>query len=208
MRKASYIAVLVAALLPAAAHADLEDDYMTGKKAWIVGDFGTAMTVLRKAADEGHAKSQALYAEILDKSEFDEEARVYFRKAADQGEADGEFGLAVMLSNGEGGGKDEAEALKLLKSAAGKGHKPALNVLSAAYVQGHLGLDDAARGGEEALKWIRAAADAEDAPSLRALAEAYRKGSFGLTPDPKRADELVAKALKVEGTKEGRRRRK
>ena len=64
------------------------------------------------------------------------------------------------------------------------------------------------RGGEEALKWIRAAADADDAPSLRALAEAYRKGSFGLTPDAKRADELVARAVKVEGAKEDRRRKR
>ena len=76
-----------------------------------------AMLGLRKAADAGHAKAQARLAEILDASDYNEEAFAYYRKSADQGDVDGVFGLASMYAVGEGTKKDPAEAYKTAAEA-------------------------------------------------------------------------------------------
>jgi TPR repeat protein len=167
----------------------------------------TAMAKLRPAAETGHVKSQVLLGVILDAAEFDEDAAGMFRRAADAGDAEGEFYLGSMYSNGEGVKKDEAEALRLLKSAADKGHQQALRVVAAAYADGMLGIGEAGRQSQDALSWIRRSADQEDSRALRTLAEAYRSGRFGLGTDAKMADELLAKANKIDRINEGKRRK-
>jgi len=186
--------------LPAPASSDnLAMSYDAGSKAYNEGDVAAAMTLLKPAADAGHAPSQALLAFILDKSLFYDEAVAYYRKSAEQANADGEYGLGVMYSEGSGVKKDFVEARRLIISAAEKGHKQAVNVIAQAYINGGLGLDEASRQGPEALAWIKRSADNEDLPSIDALAAAYISGQYGLAPDPKKAEALIAKANKMRG---------
>jgi len=102
--------------------------------------YGAAMSNFRKAADMGYAPSQAKLATLLDASEFDEEARAWFKKAADQGDLEGLTGLARMLALGEGGEKDQATAVKLYTKAAESGSMAAMLTLQSAFSKGDLGL--------------------------------------------------------------------
>lgn len=174
-----------------------EDDFKEGQKAYGRGDVARAMTLLRKPADAGDAKAQALLAEILDRSEFNEEAFGYYRKSAEQGDADGEYGLAGMYASGEGVKKDPQEALRWFVKAAEQGHAQALRVVAGAYIFGDLGLDDAARSSEEAAKWIKRAADADFVPAVETLANAYRSGGHGIAPDAKQAEVWAARLNKL-----------
>ena len=181
------------------AHGAPEDDYRAGSQAFRRGDVVEAMAMLKKSADVGHAPSQALLAYILDKAEFNEEAVAYYRKAAAQGDADGELGLGSMLAAGDGVKRDADEARKWITRAAEKGHTGAINVLAQAYIKGELGIDEAQRKGPEALRWVRRAADANHPSALEQLASAYRTGGYGLALDPKQAEVLEAKARAARG---------
>lgn len=178
---------------------DLEKAYEAGTKAYKQGDAAGAMSLLKPAADAGHAPSQAMLGFILDKSLFYDDAVAYYRKAAEQSNPDGLYGLGVMYSEGSGVKQDFGEARRLIIKAAEHGHKEAVNVMAQAYINGGLGLDEAARQSAEALAWIQRSADNDDLPSIDALAAAYLSGQYGLTPDPKKAEVLVAKANKMRG---------
>lgn len=179
--------------------ASLAKTYEAGTKAYKEGDIAGAMALLRPAADAGHALSQAFLGYILDQSSFFDEAAAYYRKSADQGCAAGQFGLGVMYAEGSGVKQNFAEARRLLILASEQGHKQAVNVMASAYINGGLGLDDAAREKPEALSWIKRSAENDNLPAIDALAVAYQTGQYGLTPDPKKAEALIAKANKMRG---------
>lgn len=184
------------------AWAGSEEDYQAGFKAYRNGDLVGSMVPLRRAADAGHAAAQALLGDILDKAESNEEAIVYFRKSADQGNADGQYGLGAMHAAGEGVSKDPVEARKWITRAADQGHKQAVNALAQAYLSGELGIDEGARKGPVALERLRKAAANDYVPAIDALAKAYRTGDYGLTPDTREAEQLVARANKLRGVKQ------
>ena len=179
-----------------------EDDFRAGSQAYRSGDVVQAMALLKKSADAGHAPSQALLAYILDQAEFNDEAVDYYRKAAAQGDPEGEFGLGSMYAAGEGVKRDPAEARKWIARAAEKGHAAAINSLAQAYIKGELGLDETQRNGAEALRWVRRAAAAGYLPAMEHLAAAYRAGAYGLAVDLKQADELDAKTRAARGVAE------
>lgn len=187
------------ALATAPAFAGPEEDYQAGTKAYREGDVIGAMAVLRKAADARHPAAQALLADILDKAEFNEEAVAYYRKSAAQGNPDGEFGLGVMYSAGEGVKRDLVEARAWITRAADKGHRLAINELARAYMAGGLGVDDAQRNSPAALQWIRRAADNGYVPALEYLARAYRSGALGLAVDLKQAEILESRVKAMRG---------
>lgn len=173
--------------------------YEAGTKAYKQGDVAGAMASLKPAADAGHAPSQAFLGFVLDKALFYDDAVVYYRKAVEQGNADGQYGLGVMYTEGSGVKKDLDEARRLIMAAASQGHKDAINVIAQAYIGGGLGLTDADRQSQEALNWIKRSANNNDLPAIDALAAAYMTGQYGLTPDPKKAEILIAKANKLRG---------
>jgi hypothetical protein len=195
------IAAVAAALAIQPARAALEDDYREGEAAYRRGDVSRAMEVLKKAADGGHAKAQRVYAEILDRSDFDKEAVEYYRKSAAQGEAEGEFGLASMLAAGEGAARDPVEAYNWFVKAGEQGHQQAIRVLANAYLFGELQLDEAARNGPDAAKWIRRAAELDHLPAVEALTKAYTSGGFGIAPEPKEAALWTEKLNKLRPAK-------
>ena len=178
--------------------ADSTEDYETGSKAFAAGNMVDAMTPLKLAADKGHAAAQALLAYILDSAEFNEESVAYYRKSADQGNADGQFGLASMYLTGEGLTKNIDEARRLFYLSAKQGNKNAVVVLAQSHINGGLGLDEATLRGPEALFWIKSAADFDYLPALIALSAAYGSGKYGLTIDPKMVESLNARIRKVQ----------
>lgn len=203
------LALLLLLLSFGPAQAGPVEDYTQGAKLYAAGDLVGAMPLLRTAADAGHAAAQAAIAGILDRSDSDAEAIEYFRKAADQGNADGQFGLGAMLSNGEGAPKNLAEARKWIVRAAEQGHKLAINELALAYMNGGLEFSEEARRSPDALRWIRAAADNGYVTAMEKLAVAYRSGELGLTADAKTADQWAEKVRKAKGIRpQGRRARR
>lgn len=176
-----------------------EDDFRAGSRAFYTGDVVQAMALLRKSADTGHAPSQSLLAYVLDKAEFNDEAIAYYRKAAAQGDAEGEFGLGSMYAAGEGVKRDPAEARKWITRAAERGHATAINALAQAYIKGELGIDANQRNGADALRWVRRAADAGHLPAMENLAVAHRTGAYGLAVDLKQAEALDAKVRAAKG---------
>lgn len=189
------------------ANAGPEEDFANGMISYRRADFVTAMPLLRKAADAGHAEAQVILASILDTAESDEEAVAYYRKAAASGNLDGIFGLGTMLGSGEGVKKDVKEAKVLITRAAEAGHKLAIRSLAQVYLRGELEITEEQRKGPEALKWITLAADDEFMPALEALEKAHRAGEFGLAPNAAKADELKRKIAGLKGVRDKKRRR-
>ena len=165
------------------------------------GDVRTAISFLRNSADQGHAPSQALLAQILDQAEQNEEAVKYFRLAADQGNAEGYFGLATMYASGEGVARDLKAARQWMLKAADAGHPQAVQSIALAYMQGGLDIAEAERATPAALGWIQKAASIDSLPAIDRLAVAYRKGDFALPVDVKKAEELEAHARKLRNIK-------
>jgi len=203
--------ILVAVLLFGTSGASLagsEEDYASGLLSYQRADFTTAIPTLRKAADAGHAKAQALLASILDVADQDEEAVAYYRKSAAAGDLDGIFGLGTMLATGEGVAKNVDEARKLYLQAAESGHKYAIAALAEAYVRGDLGITEEQRNGKDALRWITMAANDNVIAALEAMENAYRVGGFGLKADEKMADQFKKKLADAKGVKERKGRRR
>ena len=165
-----------------------QDDYNSGRKAYLAGDVVAAMTPLRRAADAGHAPAQSLYGYILEKAEYNEEAAQYFRRAAEQGDADGQYGLGILYATGEGVARDTGTAREWLERAGSQGHALAVVALSQAFLSGRLGFktDPADAAG---LGWVRKAGELGSIPALSYLAQGYRSGAFG-APDAKQAERL------------------
>lgn len=205
---AARIATVIAVFHCGSAQAGPVEDYTEGARLYTAGDLVTAMPLLRRAADAGHAAAQAAIGEIVDQADSKEEAFGYFSKSAAQGNADGQFGLGVMLASGDGAPKNIAEARKWLVLAAEQGHKIAINELAFAYITGGLDIPENARQGTEALRWIRKAADNGYLTAMERLAAAYRGGELGLGVDLKAATEWTDKIHKIRGVPKGRRAKK
>lgn len=129
--------VLLMLALPATAS---EQDAERAEKAITSGDLITGMQMLRKSAESGYAPAQARLGEILDKAEEDKDAVAWYRKAAEQGNAAGEFGLGMEYASGEGVPKDLELARLWVRRAADRGHQSAVETLAMAYRKGGLGL--------------------------------------------------------------------
>lgn len=143
-----------------AAQAGPPEDTQQAETAIRTGDVFTAMATLRRLSDQGYAPAQARLADLLHSAEFDAEALALYRKAAEQGEAAGEFGLGRMYADAAGVPRDAALALQWYRKAAARNHAPALDALARAYRSGDLGL---AKDLEEARTFDKRAQAARDA---------------------------------------------
>ena len=175
------------------------EDYAAGFKSYRENDVVGAMASLRAAANAGHAKAQVLLAEILDRSEFDEEAVALYRKAAEQGDPDGMFGLGALIAAGEGvKNKDPVEGRRWIQKAADLGQKQAINVMAQAYLKGELGLTPEDLASPTALQRIKLAAENDYLPALDALIVAYGTGNFlGVAPNRALVEQYQAQANKI-----------
>lgn len=183
------------------AHAAADDDYRNGLQAYRTGDVVGSMPPLRRAADAGHAAAQALLADILDASDFNEEAVEYYRKSASQNHPNGQFGLGSMYAAGEGVKRDPEEARRWITRAAEQGHEQAINVVAHAYMGGALGVAEHEQNTETALTWIKRAAANKYVPAIQFLANSYRSGRFGVV-DVALAEQFEAQARTARGIKD------
>jgi TPR repeat protein len=135
-------------------------------------------------------------------------AVTYFRKAADQGNADGQYGLGAMYLKGEGVAKDPFAARRWIKLAADQDHKLAVTAMANAFIAGTMSVTAEERQSEEALRWIRKDADFNSLQSIDALVQAYRIGGFGLAANAAEANRWQAKANELRGIAPGSRKAK
>ena len=162
-------------------------------------DDKTALEWFRKSGlgnlNSTDSNSQVMYkiAKYYDAQLWDKATALeWFRKAADAGNADAMYNLAIYYADGSGGLKaDQAAAVEWYRKAANAGNAAAMNMMGRYYDEGWGGLkkDEAA-----ALEWYRKAADAGNADALYNLAICYADGSGGLKADKAAALEWYRKA--------------
>lgn len=136
--RVAFAAALLALAAPLV-HAGPEQDTEQAEKEFARGGLVPAMALWRKAANEGYAPAQARLGDILDKAEEDDQAVSWYRKAADQGNGAGLFGLGSMYGKGEGVTKDLEQARKYILLAAEKDYLPAVVVAADMYKFGTYG---------------------------------------------------------------------
>jgi len=173
-----------------------DEAFAEAQRVYRAGDVVGAMRVVRAPAEAGHARAQALLGHLLESAGLFDEANGWYRKAAEQGDADGEFGLATALASGQGAPRDAAMARALYERAAARGHRQATEVLADAAIRGALGIAPGTRPDGGALEWIRKAAEADHLASLDFLARAWRDGTLG-SVDALLAQEYAARAEKL-----------
>lgn len=198
-------------LLSSVAFAEPDDPEATFKKgysAWSSGDIVGSMPLLKSAADAGHAGAQALYGSLLDEADNDAEAAEYYRKAAEQNNGDGAFGLAGLYLTGDAGTRDPAKALALYEKAANLGNEQAAIVLAVGYQNDDFGLGQSAKDSPQAWKWIMKAAELAHLDSMIRMEDAYRKGSPHVPQNIAAADALQTKILKQQGLDKLKKRRR
>jgi len=164
-----------------------EENVRLAEEAFDKSDIVSAMRFYRKAAEAGYGPAMSRLGYLLDKSEEDEEAIIWFKKAVQLGEAEGQFELARMYAYGEGIEQDKKQALELFTESANQQYAPAIRVLALAYENGDLGLRV---DYEIAQQWLNRGQLANDYWSLKRLAQAYRKGDLGLRINRQKAEQL------------------
>ena len=162
-------------------------------------DEATALEWFRKSGlgnlNRTDSNSQVMYkiAKYYDAQLWDQATALeWFRKAADAGNADAMYNLAIYYADGSGGLKaDQAAAVEWYRKAADADNAAAMNMMGRYYDEGWGGLkkDEAA-----ALEWYRKAADKGYAAALYNLAICYADGSGGLKADKAAALEWYRKA--------------
>jgi TPR repeat protein len=119
----------------------------------------------------------------------DAEAAKWFRKAADQGNADGQYKLGFIFYNGQGVPQDYAEAMKWFRKAVDQGDADAQNALGAMYYHGYGVPKDYA----EAMKWYRKAVNQGNAEAQSNIGGMYANGE-GVPQDYAEAAKWYRKA--------------
>ena len=102
----------------------------------------------------------------------DRQATVYYRRAADLGDASAISNLGWMYQEGRGVARDDAEAVRLYRKAADMGVASAINNLGWMYQEGR----GVARDDAEAIRLFRKAADMGNAAACNYLAYMYENG--------------------------------
>lgn len=185
-----------------------EEDFTEASKMYFNGDLIGSMPKFRAAADAGHAGAQAMLGNILEQADDRTEAVKYYRKSAEQGNAEGQFGYAALLASGDGIAKNLAEGRRWLEAAAKQGHKVAINELALAYMRGGLDFTEEERKSATALQWVQLSAENGFLPAMDAMVLAHQNGEYGLTADAKAAARWTDKINKIRGVrKTGRRNR-
>ncbi len=100
------------------------------------------------------------------------QALVWFRKAADQGNADAQFSLGIMYEGSWGVRRDYKQAAIWYRKAAEQGEALAQESLGNAYRDGNGVLKDPA----QAVMWYRKAAEQGDASAQKSLGDLYEAG--------------------------------
>lgn len=153
-------------LTPPLSAASPQEDYDNGLSAYRREDLLTAIDLLRSAADAGHARAQQLLGYIYDVAEENALARRYYQLAAEQGDADGAYGLGKLYATGDGVPQDFGQAAHWYRIAAERDSLLAIDALATAYQEGGLGLE---RDTRKAIELLEQAASLGHEPSIKRL---------------------------------------
>jgi len=127
------------------------------------------LQILTEQAEAGVAGAQINLGKWHSAKTNHVEAIKWFRKAAEQGDAEGQRCLGWMYSNGEGVPQDYAEAITWFRRAAEQGDAAAQNILGQMYADGVGVLKD----NVEALKWFHMAAEQGAVEALYNIGQIY-----------------------------------
>jgi len=179
------------------------------RKGWLGGscprrDWSKSTTEQLKAvADAGDADAQAALGDAYYNGSSglasdNAQAVAWYRKAAEQGSADGQASLGMMYLFGEGVADDDAEAVKWARKAAEQDNAVALSILGFMYSKGRGVAEDEA----EAAKWTAKAEEAVKSDEVQKkriaevdeklkVVEAVMRGERHETKNVKDGSELV-----------------
>ena len=144
-----------------------------GMTAYKNNDFQTALKEWSPLADGGNLEAQYLVGRIYFRTSVDyAKAAKWYRKAADQGHAAAQNGLASLYRTGRGIKKDIATAVKWYRRSATQGNVYAQNQLGFMYFFGN----DVRQDYAEALTWYRKAANQGYSIAQYSLGNMYRDG--------------------------------
>ena len=138
-------------------------------------DFLSPLEDLTRCAGEGTADTQVTlglrYYQLGGPEDLTEALR-WFRLAADQGDATGQYALGLMYANGDGVREDDAEAVRWYRLAAAQGLAEAQSGLGFMYANG----DGVPEDDAEAVRWFRLAAEQGLAEAQSGLGFHYAMG--------------------------------
>ena len=155
----------------------------------------TALSLWRPLAEQENAAAQRglgiLYENGLAVPKDEAQSVIWYRKAADQGDAEAEYRLGHAYVQGASGlPRDLSQGMALMIKAGEHGNARSLYFIGEFYRVGMFGVpkDDA-----QAIAWYRKAADLGDAIAESRLAIAYQFGT-GVSKDMAQADFWYRKA--------------
>lgn len=173
-----------------------DEAYRQGWRAYQAGDVGSAMKLLQAPADAGHAPSQVLLADVLEKAGFFVESIDYYRRAAESGNAQAQYGLGLAYAGGRGVAADRDRARELIEASAAQGYGPAIIAIAHAWIAGGLGIEATKQPPREAIELISKAAHSGHLPAIDFLASGYRSGSLG-APNLELAEQYETQAERL-----------
>ena len=142
-------------------------------------DLKQAFGWCQKAADQGFLPAQATLARWLVLMKQPDKAQVWWTRAADRGDVESQYNLAMALWNDPGPGRDIARSFQYMHRAAAQGLTAAQTRLGILYASG----DGVAFDPIEAHKWFVIAALAGDQAALQ-----NRQRSASLIPAGQRTE--------------------
>ncbi len=149
--------------------------------------------VLYQSAVDGYIYDQVLVGWMYEKgngvSQDYAKAVKWYRKAAEQGDAEGQFNLGIMYYNGQGVSQDYAEAVKWYRKAAEQNYEYAQCNLGFMYLEGN-GVE---KDYSQAVEWFRKAAEQGDARAQCAFGGMLYNGN-GVAQDKSKAIEWFKKS--------------
>jgi hypothetical protein len=151
--------LLVVAALTLAPLAQAQEDYDTGKRAYLSGDYAEALRIWQPLADAGNKFAQfsigSLYFEGAGVEKNYEESARNFELAAKQGYAPAQFNLGNAYKHGNGVPQDDLKAAEWWEKAAEQNFAPAQFNLGTQYYFGR----GVPKDEETAIRWYRRAAE-------------------------------------------------
>jgi uncharacterized protein len=181
---------------PGAKASEIDDAYGAFQRGYYLTAFALAT---KRIETSGDAKSMTLlgelYAQGFGVSRDDNKAAEWYRLAAERGDREAMFQLAMFRLGGRAGAANRQEAADLLARAAMLGYVPAAYDLGLLYLEGQLFPQDFARAAE----LFRSAAQGGSPEAQYALATLYKEGR-GVAKDVNEAARLLSAAAAADYT--------
>ena len=139
----------------------------------------------QKAAEHGDVEAQIIIADHYYNKEKYTEARLWYHRAAEQGNTPAKYMLGIIYMEGKGGEKDIDKAIKWFNEAGKQGDIAAISKLAVFYYKNH--------EYAKAIKWLEIGADMGDAWAQNYLGCMYSSGE-GIVENDEIAAKLFHKA--------------